>query len=86
MESDQSEAFSSSDVCAQMRQALSSLKWACHEGTDVERRRGAGTPEGESFCCCCCWHLSNMKATLSLLPFEVKVILFLQLVTEHFVL
>ena len=32
------------------------------------------------------WHLSKMKATLSLLPFEAKVIMFLQLVTEHPVL
>lgn len=48
MESDHAEAFSSSDVCAQMRQvAPSSLKWACHQGTDVERRRGAGTRERE---------------------------------------
>lgn len=44
MESDHTEAFSSSGVCAEMKQvALRSLKWACHQGTDVERRRGAGT-------------------------------------------
>ena len=48
MESDHTEAFSSSYVCAQMRQvALSGLKWACHRGTDVERRRGVGTKERE---------------------------------------
>lgn len=29
------------------------------------------------------WHLSKMKAILSLLPFEVTVIMLLQLVTEH---
>lgn len=47
MEFDHAEAFSSSDVCAQIKQvALSSLKWACHQGTD-ERRRGASTLERE---------------------------------------
>lgn len=29
------------------------------------------------------WHLSKMKATPSLLPFEVTVIMLLQLVAEH---
>ena len=68
-------------VCVRRRQvALSSLKWACHRGTDVEREEGeGGKSEG--------WHLSKMKATLCLFfPFEAKVITFPQLITEHSVL
>lgn len=59
------------------------LKWACHQGTDVERRRGSGrTRKGRARAGT--W--VKWKPLCLFFLFEAKVIMFLQFITEHSVL